>query len=124
MEKSNVKNARQIFRIQREIRFLKLLHHPHIVKVLEVMETDECIYIVMEYAMGGELFDYLVAHGKLKVRQFYLNFFVTVVVLKLFVVVVALKFYAVVVVSIVFPGINVSNFYKRKMKRVVSSAKC
>lgn len=53
-------------RIQREIRFLKLLHHPHIVKVYDVIETTECIYIVMEYAKGGELFDYIVANKRLK----------------------------------------------------------
>jgi len=48
---------------------LKLLHHPHIVKVYDVMESNDLIYIVMEYATGGELFDYIVAHKKVKEKE-------------------------------------------------------
>ena len=56
-------------RLQREIRFLKLLNHPHIVKVLDVIETTDFIYIVMEYAAGGELFDYIVANKRVKEKE-------------------------------------------------------
>lgn len=56
-------------RLQREIRFLKLLHHPHIVKVYDVMESKDLIYIVMEWASGGELFDYIVAHKRVKEKE-------------------------------------------------------
>ncbi len=48
---------------------MKLLYHPHIVKVYDVIETTECIYIVMEYAVGGELFDYIVAHKRVKEKE-------------------------------------------------------
>jgi serine/threonine protein kinase len=66
IEKAQIKSPKQIARLQREIRFLKLLHHPHIVKVLDVIETNEFIYIIMEYAVGGELFDYIVANKRVK----------------------------------------------------------
>jgi MAP/microtubule affinity-regulating kinase len=33
------------------------------------METDQTLYLVMEYASGGEVFDYLVAHGRLKEKE-------------------------------------------------------
>jgi serine/threonine protein kinase len=69
IEKCNIQNEKQVARIQREIRFLKLLHHPHIVKVYDVLETVDAIYIVMEYAVGGELFDYIVAHKRLKEKE-------------------------------------------------------
>lgn len=69
LEKANIQSEKQIARIQREIRFLKLLHHPHIVKVHDVMESTELIYIVMEYATGGELFDYIVAHKRVKEKE-------------------------------------------------------
>ena len=69
LEKSTIKSEKQVARIQREIRFLKLLHHPHIVKVYDVMETHDLIYIVMEYATGGELFDYIVAHKRVKEKE-------------------------------------------------------
>jgi 5'-AMP-activated protein kinase catalytic alpha subunit len=58
-----------VARLQREIRFLKLLHHPHIVKVHDVIEENDFIYIVMEYAAGGELFDYIVACKRVKEKE-------------------------------------------------------
>lgn len=66
IEKSQLLNSKQISRLQREIRFLRLLNHPHIVKVYDVIETPETIYIAMEYESGGELFDYIVAHKRVK----------------------------------------------------------
>ena len=32
----------------------------------EVIDTPDDLYLVMEYVSGGEIFDYLVAHGRLK----------------------------------------------------------
>ncbi|KAJ3333212.1 MAP/microtubule affinity-regulating kinase 3 [Blyttiomyces sp. JEL0837] len=69
IEKAQIQSAKQVARLQREIRFLKLLHHPHIVKVYDVVETSDFIYIVMEYAAGGELFDYIVAHKRVKEKE-------------------------------------------------------
>ncbi|RKO91219.1 kinase-like domain-containing protein, partial [Blyttiomyces helicus] len=69
IEKSQLQSEKQNARLQREIRFLMLLHHPHIVKIVEVIETDEVLYIVMEYAAGGELFDYIVAHKRVKENE-------------------------------------------------------
>ncbi|KAH6583699.1 hypothetical protein BASA60_001320, partial [Batrachochytrium salamandrivorans] len=69
IEKAQIQSVKQVARLQREIRFLKLLHHPHIVNVYDVVETDEYIYIVMEYAVGGELFDYIVAHKRVKEKE-------------------------------------------------------
>jgi serine/threonine protein kinase len=69
IEKAQVRSPKQIARLQREIRFLKLLHHPHIVRIYDVVETRECIYIIMEYAVGGELFDYIVANKRVKEKE-------------------------------------------------------
>ncbi|KAF2475244.1 Pkinase-domain-containing protein [Lindgomyces ingoldianus] len=52
-------------RIEREIQYLQLLRHPHIIKLYTVITTATEIIMVLEYA-GGELFDYIVTNGKLK----------------------------------------------------------
>ncbi|KAL7748383.1 hypothetical protein RI367_006345 [Sorochytrium milnesiophthora] len=69
IEKANIQSQKQVARIQREIRFLKLLHHPHIVKVFDVLETPEQIFIIMEHIQGGELFDYIVTHKRVKEKE-------------------------------------------------------
>lgn len=39
--------------------------HPHIIRLYEVIETPNDIYVVMEYVKSGELFDYIVEKGRL-----------------------------------------------------------
>ena len=56
-------------KIKREIRILKLLRHPHIIRLYEVIETPSDIFMIMEYVSGGELFDYIVKSGRLSQAQ-------------------------------------------------------
>ncbi|KAJ3195138.1 NUAK SNF1-like kinase 1, partial [Entophlyctis luteolus] len=59
IQKSKIKTAKQMNSVQREVRLMKLLKHPHIVEVKETLENKEQIFLVMELASGGELFDYI-----------------------------------------------------------------
>ena len=72
--KANVVTDRQTQRVQKEVRFLKLLRHPNIVKVHDIYETEEYVYVVMEYASGGELFEYIVTNRRLRAREARLYF--------------------------------------------------
>ncbi|KAJ3021939.1 Map microtubule affinity-regulating kinase [Thoreauomyces humboldtii] len=62
-------DEKKLSKLYREVRIMKLLHHPNIVKLYEVIETKYTVYLVMEYASGGELYDYLVVHGKMKEKE-------------------------------------------------------
>ncbi|XP_071221952.1 MAP/microtubule affinity-regulating kinase 3-like isoform X17 [Salvelinus alpinus] len=62
-------NPNSLQKLFREVRIMKLLNHPNIVKLFEVIETERTLYLVMEYASGGEVFDYLVAHGRMKEKE-------------------------------------------------------
>ena len=59
-------NPSRLPKIHREIAILKTLQHPNIVKLHEMVETREFIGIILEYASGGELFDYILNHRYLK----------------------------------------------------------
>ncbi|KAK1933014.1 protein kinase domain containing protein [Babesia divergens] len=60
IRKASIENA---MRMKREIAIMKTLDHPNIVKLLEVYEDEECLYLVMEMCSGGELFDEIVRRG-------------------------------------------------------------
>ncbi|KAL9600927.1 MAG: hypothetical protein Q9219_002862 [cf. Caloplaca sp. 3 TL-2023] len=59
-------NPSRLPKIYREINILRELSHPNIVRLHEMTETDKHIGIVLEYASGGELFDYILLHRYLK----------------------------------------------------------
>ncbi|KAL4401240.1 serine/threonine-protein kinase Gin4 [Malassezia pachydermatis] len=52
--------------IEREIVIMKLIEHPNLLGLWDVYETSKELFLVMEYVAGGELFDYLVARGRLQ----------------------------------------------------------
>ncbi|XP_022083204.1 MAP/microtubule affinity-regulating kinase 3-like isoform X3 [Acanthaster planci] len=62
-------NPSSLQKVYREVRIMKLVDHPNIVKLFEVIETEKTLYLVMEFASGGEVFDYLVAHGRMKEKE-------------------------------------------------------
>ncbi len=66
LEKSKIKDVGDIERISREIHILKLIRHPNIIQLYDIIETPKHLYLIMEFANGGELFDHIVKHTRLK----------------------------------------------------------
>ncbi|XP_015079981.1 CBL-interacting protein kinase 2-like [Solanum pennellii] len=65
IDKEKVVRVGLMNQIKREISVMKLVRHPNIVHLYEVMATKTKIYFIMEYCKGGELFN-KVAKGRLK----------------------------------------------------------
>ncbi|TRY71038.1 hypothetical protein TCAL_06517 [Tigriopus californicus] len=49
--------------LENEIRVLRRLDHPNVVKLLEAYESKSSVYLVMDLVTGGELFDRIVEKG-------------------------------------------------------------
>ena len=62
LEKSRIKDKKDIERISREIKILKKVRHPNVIQLYEIIETDKELFLIMEYCHNGELFDYIVSH--------------------------------------------------------------
>lgn len=52
-------------KIQREISLMRILDHPHLLKLIDVYETETHLYLVLENAAHGELYDYLAEQGSI-----------------------------------------------------------
>ncbi|KAL9278127.1 putative CBL-interacting serine/threonine-protein kinase 15 CAMK-CAMKL-CHK1 family [Arabidopsis thaliana] len=65
IDKERILKVGMTEQIKREISAMRLLRHPNIVELHEVMATKSKIYFVMEHVKGGELFN-KVSTGKLR----------------------------------------------------------
>lgn len=69
MEKHKILKVKMVDQIKREVSTMKLLKHPNIVELYEVMASKTKIYFVLEYVTGGELFDTIARQGKMKEEE-------------------------------------------------------
>ena len=63
----NKKKIRQygVFeKVKRELKILRRFNNPHIIKLFEFIDTQSEIFMVLEYAAGGELFDLIAGREK------------------------------------------------------------
>jgi len=65
LEKNKIRDKKDLERIEKEIKYMKMLNHPNIVKIYEIIEDENNFYISMEYVPGGELFNYIVKNKRL-----------------------------------------------------------
>jgi 5'-AMP-activated protein kinase catalytic alpha subunit len=69
LEKDKIVDVHDVERVTREIHILKIVRHPTIVQLYEIIETEKELYLIMEYARGGELFEYIVNRKRVKERD-------------------------------------------------------
>ena len=64
LQKTSLKTTKDFEkRLKREIKFSKHFRHPNIIRLYEVIETNLKIFLIMEYASGGDLYS-LICQGK------------------------------------------------------------
>ncbi|CAI0453074.1 unnamed protein product, partial [Linum tenue] len=66
LDKEKVLKHKMAEQIKREVATMKLIQHPNVVRLYEVMGSKTKIFIVMEFVTGGELFDKIVNHGRMR----------------------------------------------------------
>ena len=69
LEKDKINDVSDVERVAREIHILKQIRHPNVCQLYEIIETSRQLYLIMEYASGGELFDYIVANQRVKEKE-------------------------------------------------------
>ncbi|XP_058074437.1 CBL-interacting protein kinase 24-like [Magnolia sinica] len=65
LAKSTILKHKMVDQIKREISIMKIVRHPNIVRLHEVLASRTKIYIILEFVTGGELFDKIVHQGRL-----------------------------------------------------------
>ncbi|OWM65921.1 CBL-interacting serine/threonine-protein kinase 24 [Punica granatum] len=69
LAKSTILKHRMVDQIRREISIMKIVRHPNIVRLHEVLASRTKIYIILEFVAGGELFDKIVHQGRLSENE-------------------------------------------------------
>lgn len=69
MAKTTILKHRMVEQIKREISIMKIVRHPNIVRLHEVLASHTKIYIILEFVMGGELYDKIVQQVKLSENE-------------------------------------------------------
>jgi 5'-AMP-activated protein kinase catalytic alpha subunit len=66
LEKDRISDVSDVERVAREIHILKIIRHPNLIQLYEIVETNRQLYIFTEYATGGELYEYIVSNKRIK----------------------------------------------------------
>jgi 5'-AMP-activated protein kinase catalytic alpha subunit len=69
LEKDKIQDKADIERVTREIQILKIVRHPNVIQLYEIIETNRQLFLIMEHANGGELFDYIVKRKRLDEKE-------------------------------------------------------
>jgi 5'-AMP-activated protein kinase catalytic alpha subunit len=65
LEKEKIIDVADVERVSREIHILKLIRHPSIIHLYDIIETSKHLFLIMEYIENGELYDSIVKNNKI-----------------------------------------------------------
>ena len=68
-DKLQLKGFMDMKRMAKEIQILKMVRHPHIIQLFEIVETKSHIHLITEYASKGELLNFIISNGKFKEEE-------------------------------------------------------
>lgn len=61
IQKNTIFSLRKWHHIHREIEAMRACKHPHVVELINVYQNPECVFIILQFAQGGDLFDWLMS---------------------------------------------------------------
>lgn len=64
LEKKRIKSELDRKLVSRELQILKILRHPNIMQLYEILEDDSCLYLITEFAGRGELLSYITSRQR------------------------------------------------------------
>lgn len=67
-QKAAAREASKELRTVREAAMSLLVHHPYICGMRELLVQPSQYLLVLEYVAGGQMLDYIIAHGRLRER--------------------------------------------------------
>lgn len=69
MDKWKIEDINDIERVEREIHILKIVRHPSIIQLYEIIETPQRLFLIMEHCCNGELFNYITSKNHLSEQE-------------------------------------------------------
>ena len=69
LEKHKIDDLNDIERVAREIHILKIVKHPNIIQLYEIIETKNRLFLIMEHCCNGELFNYITSKTRLREQE-------------------------------------------------------
>lgn len=74
LDKTKITDRSDFERVCRELKISQTILHPHLVQLYDMLETENHIFLIMEFLAGGELYDYIVSKRRLTEPETFLYF--------------------------------------------------
>eukprot|EP01061_Rhynchopus_euleeides_P046036 TRINITY_DN8584_c2_g1_i1.p1 TRINITY_DN8584_c2_g1~~TRINITY_DN8584_c2_g1_i1.p1 ORF type:complete len:287 (+),score=97.19 TRINITY_DN8584_c2_g1_i1:43-861(+) len=69
------KNVEVRHRVEREIKVMRLLDHPNIIRMIDVLQTNTHLFVVTELLEGGQLYEHVTQHATLSDAEVFRFFY-------------------------------------------------